>query len=149
VTVEIVRRARIDEARHVAFGVEHARHYLRADPDRVTELFKAVRRRASFVADASGTSPHIEEALVILAAGEVTPSRIREGSRRSARCRRRCTGDGSPDSPSSASRPRSPRRCPRCTRRTSCSDPRTDLGEPRAWRYGTMAAGFPPPTLKD
>jgi hypothetical protein len=79
VTVEIVRRARIDEARHVAFGVEHARHYLRADPDRVTELFEAVRRRASFVADASGTSPHIEEALVILAAGEVTPSRIREG----------------------------------------------------------------------
>lgn len=79
VTAEIARRARIDEARHVAFGVEHARHYVRADPDRVTELFEAVRRRASFLADASGTSPHIEEALVILAAGEVTPSRIREG----------------------------------------------------------------------
>jgi TusA-related sulfurtransferase len=79
VTAEIARRARIDEARHVAFGVEHARHYLRADPDRVTELFEAVRRRASFLADASGTSPHIEEALVILAAGAVTPSRIRKG----------------------------------------------------------------------
>jgi hypothetical protein len=81
VTAEIARRARIDEARHVAFGVEHARHYLRADPDRVTELFEAVRRRASFLADASGTSPHIEEALVVLAAGGVTPSRIREGVR--------------------------------------------------------------------
>jgi TusA-related sulfurtransferase len=81
VTAEIARRARIDEARHVAFGVEHARHYLRADPDRVTELFEAVRSRASFLADASGTSPHIEEALVVLAAGEVTPSRIREGVR--------------------------------------------------------------------
>ena len=34
VTADIVRRARIDEARHVAFGVEHARHYLAADPDR-------------------------------------------------------------------------------------------------------------------
>ncbi|MGH2640537.1 MAG: ferritin-like domain-containing protein [Actinomycetota bacterium] len=79
VTAEIARRARIDEARHVAFGVEHARHYLRADPDRAAELFDAVRRRASFLADASGTSPHIEEALVVLAAGEVTPSRIREG----------------------------------------------------------------------
>ena len=56
VTAEIARRARIDEARHVAFGVEHARHYLRADPDRVTELFEAVRRRASFLADASGTT---------------------------------------------------------------------------------------------
>lgn len=81
VTAEIARRARIDEARHVAFGVEHARHYLRSDPDRVTELFEAVRRRASFLADASGTSPHIEEALVVLAAGEMTPSRIREGVR--------------------------------------------------------------------
>ena len=28
VTADIVRRARVDEARHVAFGVEHARHFL-------------------------------------------------------------------------------------------------------------------------
>ncbi len=79
VTAEIARRARIDEARHVAFGVEHARHFLGADPDRAEELLEAVRRRASFLADASGAAPHVEEALVVLAAGGVTPSRIRQG----------------------------------------------------------------------
>ena len=79
VTAEIARRARIDEARHVAFGVEHARHYLAADPDRAAGLVEAVRRRATFLADASGASPHVEEALVVLAAGGVTPSKIREG----------------------------------------------------------------------
>jgi TusA-related sulfurtransferase len=79
VTAEIARRARVDEARHVAFGVEHARHFLATDPDRGPGLLDAVRKRASYLADASGTTPHVEQALVILAAGGVTPSRIRDG----------------------------------------------------------------------
>ena len=37
VTADVARRARVDEARHVAFGVEHARHALAADPDRAGE----------------------------------------------------------------------------------------------------------------
>jgi hypothetical protein len=81
VTADIARRARIDEARHVAFGVEHARHFLAADPDRAADLRTAVERRAAYLADASGQSPHVEEALVVLAAGGVTPSRIRDGVR--------------------------------------------------------------------
>jgi len=81
VTADIVRRARTDEARHVAFGVEHARHYLAADPDRAGELRAAVERRASYLADASGRSPHVEEALVVLAAGGISPSRIGDGVR--------------------------------------------------------------------
>jgi hypothetical protein len=79
VTADIVRRARIDEARHVAFGVEHARHYLASDPDRGDELRTAVEHRAAYLADASATSPHVEEALVVLAAGGIEPSRLREG----------------------------------------------------------------------
>jgi TusA-related sulfurtransferase len=79
VTADIARRARVDEARHVAFGVEHVRHALAADPDLGGELRTAVERRASYLADASGQSPHVEEALVILAAAGVTPSRIRDG----------------------------------------------------------------------
>ena len=46
VTAEVARRARVDEARHVAFGMEHARHYLAADPDRSALLRQAVERRA-------------------------------------------------------------------------------------------------------
>jgi TusA-related sulfurtransferase len=81
VTADIARRARVDEARHVAFGVEHARHYLAADPDRAAELRAAVERRAQYLADASGRSPHVEEALVVLAAGGISPGRIGDGVR--------------------------------------------------------------------
>jgi TusA-related sulfurtransferase len=81
VTADIVRRARIDEARHVAFGVEHARHYLAADPDRGRELRAAVERRADYLADASGTTPHVEEALVVLASGGISPTKLTDGVR--------------------------------------------------------------------
>ena len=57
VTADIVRRARVDEARHVAFGVEHARHFLEADPERGEVLRAAVEQRASFLADTSAGSP--------------------------------------------------------------------------------------------
>ena len=49
VTADIVRRARVDEARHVAFGVEHARYFLAADPDRAELLRAAVEQRAEFL----------------------------------------------------------------------------------------------------
>jgi hypothetical protein len=81
VTADIARRARVDEARHVAFGVEHARHYLASDPDRAEVLRAAVQRRASYLADASGGNPHVEEAMVVLAAGGVSASRIPDGVR--------------------------------------------------------------------
>jgi TusA-related sulfurtransferase len=81
VTADIARRARVDEARHVAFGVEHARHFLASDPDRAETLRQSVVRRASFLADASAGSPHIEEALVVLAAGGIGPGSLGEGVR--------------------------------------------------------------------
>jgi TusA-related sulfurtransferase len=81
VTADIVRRARVDEARHVAFGVEHARHYLAADPDRASVLRAAVERRAAFLSDASAGSPHVEEALVVLAAGGLRPGSLPDGVR--------------------------------------------------------------------
>jgi hypothetical protein len=81
VTADIARRARVDEARHVAFGVEHARHFLASDPDSAETLRQSVVRRASFLADASAGSPHIEEALVVLAAGGIGPGSLGEGVR--------------------------------------------------------------------
>jgi hypothetical protein len=79
VTADVVRRARVDESRHVAFGVEHARHYLAGDPGRAELLRTAVRERASYLAQTSGANPYVEEALVVLAAGGVRPERVREG----------------------------------------------------------------------
>lgn len=81
VTADIVRRARIDEARHVAFGVEHARHFIAEDPDRVQILREAVGRRARFLSDTAAGSPHIEEALVILAAGGISPGALPDAVR--------------------------------------------------------------------
>ncbi|MEA2520428.1 MAG: hypothetical protein QOI81_74 [Actinomycetota bacterium] len=81
VTADIVRRARVDEARHVAFGVEHARHFLSAHPDQAETLRDAVARRASFLSDTAAGSPHIEEALVVLAAGGIGPGSLPDGVR--------------------------------------------------------------------
>jgi hypothetical protein len=81
VTADIVRRARTDEARHVAFGVEHARHYLASDPDRGDELRQAVEQRAAFLSQTSGATPHVEEALVVLAAGGLRPGALPDAVR--------------------------------------------------------------------
>jgi hypothetical protein len=76
VTRDIVHRARIDEARHVAFGISHARHYLESDPDRGSMLREAVEKRSEFVAQAAGTPEKVEEALVVMAAGGLKPAAL-------------------------------------------------------------------------
>jgi TusA-related sulfurtransferase len=81
VTADIVRRARVDEARHVAFGVEHARHYLAARPEHGAVLRGAVERRASFLSETSAGSPHVEEALVTLASGGLRPAALPDAVR--------------------------------------------------------------------
>ena len=81
VTADVVRRARADESRHVAFGVEHARLFLAADPERGSVLRQAVEQRAEFLSQTSGATPHVEEALVILAAGGTSPGALPDGVR--------------------------------------------------------------------
>jgi predicted methyltransferase len=76
------RTSRTDEARHVAFGVEHAKHYLAADPDRAKELRDAVANRAEYLTAASaGANPYVEDALVVLAAGGLSPAALPDGVR--------------------------------------------------------------------
>jgi TusA-related sulfurtransferase len=81
VTADVVRRARADESRHVAFGVEHARLFLASDPDGADVLRRSVEQRADFLAQSSGATPHVEEALVILAAGGTSPGALPDGVR--------------------------------------------------------------------
>jgi TusA-related sulfurtransferase len=82
VTAEVCRRARVDEARHVKFGMAHVRYYLGQDPSHYEELRAAVRQRAAVMSSVTEVSPRIQEALAILAAGGLDPARLGEGTRK-------------------------------------------------------------------
>lgn len=82
VTAEIVWRARIDETRHVHFGVSHVRHYLAADPGHLRKLTEAVRARAATMEDVTGINPMVSEALAVLAGGGIAPEQVQVGLER-------------------------------------------------------------------
>jgi hypothetical protein len=83
-TREICRRARRDEARHVHFGIAHARHTLEADLRAARRLGRAVEARAAFLKAVSGVGALVEEALVIYAGGGMNPAALRAGTQRVA-----------------------------------------------------------------
>jgi hypothetical protein len=78
-TAELCRRARVDETRHVHFGLAHTRHALSADPTVATRLEAAVRRRAATLHEAGGVPAPILDALTILAAGGTAPAEVARG----------------------------------------------------------------------
>jgi TusA-related sulfurtransferase len=80
VTAEICRRARADETRHVHFGMAHVRYYLAQDPAHYEELRAAVRQRAAVMSSITEVSPRVQEALAILAASGLDPSRLADGT---------------------------------------------------------------------
>ncbi len=79
VTLDVVRRARQDEARHVAYGVAHLKHQLSKQPDSVSELAEAVESRADAIAATTGATPFVMEALAVLAGGGSSPSQMSAG----------------------------------------------------------------------
>ncbi|MCB0404089.1 MAG: ferritin-like domain-containing protein [Bdellovibrionales bacterium] len=79
VTAEIVRRARQDESRHVHFGIAHVQHSLSTSPSVRTHLKASVERRASDLANMSGAPTMLQDALVVLAAGDTSPKNLRRG----------------------------------------------------------------------
>ena len=78
-TAEIVRRARIDETRHVHFGIIHVRHALATHPTLYARLEDAVRRRAATLSGAGSVPSPVIDALTVLAAGGIEPSKITKG----------------------------------------------------------------------
>lgn len=84
VTATLARLAHRDEARHVAFGMEHLRYVLECDPQRRGSLAAAVERRSRMLAAVSGLSPYVYDALVVMAGGGISPRRVREGARQVA-----------------------------------------------------------------
>jgi hypothetical protein len=78
-TREIVRRARIDEARHVHFAMAHVRHRIAADPAVAPRLAKAARARSEKLQSIGPLNPFFDDALVVLAAGGLDPARLPSG----------------------------------------------------------------------
>jgi hypothetical protein len=79
VTRQVTRLARVDEARHVAFGVAHLEHQASRDPTLRGRLRAAIERRHDALADNSGLNADVFDALVLLAAGAWTPAAIARG----------------------------------------------------------------------
>ncbi len=80
VTSMLAELAHRDEARHVAFGMEHLRYVLEREPERRYSLAAAVERRSRMLASVSGLSPYVSDALMILAGGGVAPQQVRAGA---------------------------------------------------------------------
>jgi hypothetical protein len=81
VTATLARLARRDEARHVAFGMEHLRYVLGREPERRASLAAAVERRSRMLAAISGLSPYVYDALTVLAGRGTSPVQVRDGAR--------------------------------------------------------------------
>jgi hypothetical protein len=79
VTRQVTRLARVDEARHVAFGVAHLEHQAALDPSLRGRLRGAIERRHDALADTAGLNADVLDALVVLAAGTWTPAAIARG----------------------------------------------------------------------
>lgn len=79
VTADVVRRARLDEGRHVAYGIAHVRDVLREDATKADELVAAAEERSESLAATSGANPHVMEALAVLAAGGSAPRDLEHG----------------------------------------------------------------------
>jgi TusA-related sulfurtransferase len=78
-TAELARRARIDEARHVHFGLAHVRHALAHDATLYSRLEASVGRRAATLAGTGGVPAPVQDALTIYAAGGSDPRRVATG----------------------------------------------------------------------
>jgi len=79
VTRRITHLALTDEARHVAFGMAHMEAVLETDPGLRARLATAVRRRHDVLAHTAGLNAEVFDALIVLAAGALTPTAVAEG----------------------------------------------------------------------
>jgi TusA-related sulfurtransferase len=80
VTATLARLAHRDEARHVAFGVEHMRYVFEREPEMRLSMAAAVERRSQMLASISGLSPYVHDALVIYAGGGLSIAQVRAGA---------------------------------------------------------------------
>jgi len=82
VTRSVARLVLQDEARHVAYGLAHLELAVAADPGLRPRLALAVERRHDALRDTTGLNAAVHDALIVLAAGEWTPTAIATGADR-------------------------------------------------------------------
>lgn len=76
VTRRVTHLARVDESRHVAFGMAHLEHQGSIDPALRGRLRAAIERRHDALVETVGLNQQVFDALVILAAAAWTPEAI-------------------------------------------------------------------------
>lgn len=79
VTRQIARLTARDEARHVAFGMAHLEYRLSVQPDYQVRLRNAIELRYDTLAGTAGLNEEVFDSLVLLAAGELSPSAVARG----------------------------------------------------------------------
>jgi hypothetical protein len=79
ITRQICRLAARDEARHVAFGMAHLLRRLEHEPNFRSRLAHAVETRNDTLSGTAGLNEEVFDALILLAAGEFTPTAIATG----------------------------------------------------------------------
>lgn len=79
VTRQVSRLAARDEARHVAFAMAHLEYRLSVEPELQARLRNAVELRYDALAGTSGLNEEVFDALVLLAAGELSAAAVARG----------------------------------------------------------------------
>ena len=79
VTRQVTRLARQDEARHVAFSLDHLGRQARLDPSVRPRLARAVEHRYDALRTTAGLNDEVFDALVLLAAGSASPEAVSRG----------------------------------------------------------------------
>tara|TARA_B100000029_G_scaffold516620_1_gene631817 strand:+ start:44535 stop:45608 length:1074 start_codon:yes stop_codon:yes gene_type:complete len=79
VTAKTFKLARQDEGRHVAYGISHFAYHIEEDPSIRETLVRAAEERTMFLQQASGSSPFVLRAMMVLAGGGSHPEQIAKG----------------------------------------------------------------------
>jgi hypothetical protein len=81
-TRQIARLAAHDEARHVALGMSHLLYRLQGEPGLRPRLAQAVEHRHDALQASGGLNEEVFDALILVAAGELSPAAIARGYER-------------------------------------------------------------------
>ncbi len=78
-TKKIIRLAKRDEMRHVAYGIEHVKSAIEQNPNRINALKNTAYKRKEFMDESSSESSLLLESLAILAGGSAEPNNYKKG----------------------------------------------------------------------